>query len=268
MNTALHFVLEHGYSIVFLWVTLEQLGLPIPAIPVLVAVGALAGSGQMNVGAALLIAVLGSLIADLFWYEVGRRRGIAALRLLCRVSLEPDSCVRQTELAFQKMRWASLLLAKFVPGVSTAAPPLAGVFGVSRRRFLLLDAAGAVLWAGTFFLLGWIFRTQLESLLQTLEQLGGSAVKLVLLLLALYIVAKLVERKLFIRKLRIARIDPSSLYARMQNGEEFFIVDLRSEPDFQHDSRTLPGAMRMSPAELEARHPEIPRDRDIILYCT
>ena len=268
MNGILHFVLQHGYWVVLVWVLLEQLGLPVPALPILVAVGALAGTGEMSFSAALFAAVAASLLADYFWYEIGRRRGISALRLLCKVSLEPDSCVRQTELAFQKMGWGSLLFAKFIPGISTAAPPLAGVFGVSRRRFLLLDAAGAVLWSGSLLLLGWIFRAQLESLLSTLEELGGSAVKLALVFLAIYIIAKLIERKLFIRSLRIARIDPAGLYARMQQGEDFFIVDLRSDPDYKHDSRTLPSAMRMSPAEIEARHLEIPRDRDIILYCT
>src|SRR3954468_5095916 len=154
MDNNLQFVSHHGYSVLFLWVLAEQAGLPIPSLPILLATGAMAANGELSFTLILTIALVATLIADMGWYELGRHKGMRVLNFLCKMSLEPDSCVRQTELAFSKQGLRSLLISKFVPGLSTAAPPLAGVFGLSRWRFLAYDAVGSLTWIGLFVGLG------------------------------------------------------------------------------------------------------------------
>src|ERR1700684_103234 len=162
MNGILEFLVRHGYVLLLGWVFVEQLGLPIPSIPLLLAAGALAGAGRMNIVAALLVTMCAALCADSLWYELGRIKGIAILQLLCKISLEPDSCVRRTEGVFSRQGARSLIFAKFLPGLSTVAPPLAGVFQMRMRRFLLFDAAGSLLWAATFLGLGYAFSGEIE----------------------------------------------------------------------------------------------------------
>src|SRR3990172_6449002 len=163
MNEVFAFVLRHGYSVLFVWVFAEQLGLPVPAIPILLAAGALAGAGKMSFAVVLGLAVAAALAGDGIWYESGRRRGGQVLNFLCRISLEPDSCVRRTEDIYAKHGVRALVVAKFIPGFSTAAPPLAGAFRMKLTKFLGYDGLGALLWAGTFAGLGYIFSDQLES---------------------------------------------------------------------------------------------------------
>ena len=172
MNETFQFLVRHGYSVLFVWVLAEQLGLPLPATPLLLAAGALAGSGQMNLPLAISVAVLASMLGDVSWYEFGRRRGGKVLNLLCRISLEPDSCVRKTETAFVRHGARSLLIAKFVPGLNTMAPPLAGIIGMRLGRFLIFDALGAFLYLGTFVGLGFVFSSQLEQVAARVAGLG------------------------------------------------------------------------------------------------
>lgn len=268
MNEAIEFLLRHGYAVLFLVVFAEQIGLPLPAIPVLLAMGALAGAGQMDYGLALGLAVVASVLSDLIWYSLGRSRGSAILNLLCRIALEPDSCVRRTEETFARYGARSLLFAKFVPGLNTAAPPLAGLFRMKLPSFLTFDALGALFYVGAFSLLGFIFSEQLERVAAVSLQLGGWLVVLLIGGLAAYIAWKYVERRRFLRRLRIARISPEELHRKIVAGEDVLIVDLRHSLDFEAEPATLPGAVHIPPDQLEQRHPEIPRDRELILYCT
>src|SRR3989442_381188 len=142
------FLLTHGYALLFACVLAEQVGLPVPAVPILLGVGALAGSGHMSVVVALCVAAAASLPPDLAWYELGRRRGSRVLGVLCRVSLEPDFCVRRTENLFVRYGWRTLLIAKFLPGLSTVAPPLAGDRGDGRGAVLPRGQPGALVSAG------------------------------------------------------------------------------------------------------------------------
>src|SRR5437879_7529576 len=158
MNELLQFVVRHGYTLVFAWVFIEQAGLPVPSAPLLLAAGALSGAHGMNLSLAITFAVLASVASDSIWYELGRRKGVRVLRLLCRISLEPDSCVRQTEDVFARHGARSLLVAKFVPGLNTVAPPLAGIFRMRLSRFMVFNGVGTVLWAGAFVALGYSFR--------------------------------------------------------------------------------------------------------------
>ncbi len=268
MSETIAFLVRHGYALLFVWLLLEQLGLPLPAIPVLLAAGALAGAGRMSLALALAVALAGALLGDAVWYLLGRRRGAKVLNLLCRMSLEPDSCVRRTEQVFGRYGLRSLVLAKFIPGLSTAAPPLAGIFGMGWPRFLLFDGLGAVLYTGVFAGLGVLFSAQLEAIAEPALRLGEWLGLLLACALAAYILWKYVQRRRVIGALRVARITPAELKSRIDAGEEVLIVDLRHPLDFEAEPHLIPGALRVAPDEIEERHVEIPRDRDVVLYCT
>ncbi len=268
MRETIEFLVEHGYTLLFAWVLAEQLGLPVPSWPLLLAAGALAGSGQLSLGMSVVLAVLASVVADISWYELGKRRGGKILGLLCRISLEPESCVRRTEDAFQNHGTRSLLLAKFIPGLNTAAPPMAGMTGMSLPRFLLLDGIGALLYFGGAVVVGYVFSAKLEDLAFYISRLGDAAIVLLVLAFAAWVLRKYLARKKFQRELWAARVSPEELKAKLDAGEEVTIVDLRHPLDFLAYPQVIPGAIRMTPAEVEQRHDEIPRDRDIILYCT
>lgn len=267
MNEVLEFLVRHGGVVLFATVLAEQAGLPIPAVPVLLAAGALAGAGKMNLGMAVGLGVVACLIGDLVWYYLGRLRGAQVLKVLCRISLEPDSCVRRTETFFIRHGTRSLVLAKFIPGLSTVTPALAGLFGVSLERFMLYNGLGALLWTVTFIAPGYLLTDQLEWVAAQAAHLGSSLVVLVVGLLALYIAYKYVHRQLLLRELRIARIMPDELKKMLDDGHDVTIVDLRQSLEIEVDPYTIPGAVRMAVEELENRHHEIPRDRDVVLFC-
>src|SRR3954469_24092974 len=174
MNGLLGFLLAYGYRLTLVSVFLEQMGLPLPAVPILVGMGALARSGRISFTFVILIALLSSLSADLIWFYLGRHYGRAVLRLICRVSLEPDFCVRRTEDAFVKFGIWTLPLAKFVPGLNVATVPLAGMIDTGLIRFLIFDIVGLLLWSGVYATLGYIFRDQFERLIGYLAQFGNS----------------------------------------------------------------------------------------------
>lgn len=268
MSEFVQFVVQHGYSVLFVWVLAEQFGLPIPAVPVLLAAGAISANSQMYFSLALGYCVLAALISDVAWYEFGKRKGATVLQLLCRISLEPDSCVRRTETLYEKHGERSLLWSKFVPGLSTAAPPVAGMFGMPLWRFLLFDTMGSMWWAGGFLGLGWIFSHQLDSIAHYSERLGFWLLVFFGLGLAAYIEMKLRERRRFLKSLAAERIEPEELFRLIEGGQQLTIIDLRHALDALPDPRTLPGALRLTPEELRARNAEIPRDRGVILYCT
>src|SRR5262245_57231714 len=161
MHGTVEFLLHHGYVVLLGWVFLEQLGLPVPSLPLLLAAGASAGAGHLSLFGSLLLCVFAAVFADTIWYELGRAKGIRVLQLLCKISLEPDSCVRRTEGVFSKQGARSLLLAKFVPGLSTVAPPLAGIFHMRARKFFLFDAMGALLWGLSILGAGYLFSEQI-----------------------------------------------------------------------------------------------------------
>ena len=268
MNEAIQFLIQHGYALLFAWVLIEQMGLPVPAVPLLLAAGALAGSGRINLALAVGLAITAVLLADMFWYYLGRYRGGRVLKLLCRISLEPDSCVRQTEDVFARHGAHSLLIAKFVPGLNTAAPTLAGIFRMGLARFMVFDGLGAFVWVATFTGLGFIFSNQLEQVADYALRWGGSLVVVLIGSLAAYILWKYIQRQRFLHRLRIARISPQELMDKLSAGDGIMVVDLRQALDIEAVPYRIPGALRMALNEVEQRHQEIPRDRDIVLYCS
>ena len=265
LEQAADFLIRHGYVVLFGWVLIEQLGLPIPAAPLLIAAGALARAGKMNLTFAVTLAFIAVILADLFWYSLGRYRGGRILKLLCRISLEPDSCVRRTENLFIRHGVRSLLVAKFIPGLNTAAPSLAGVFRMPVRRFLIFDSLGGFLWVVTVTSLGLILGDQLE---QIALRWGGWLVAVLAGSLAAYVLWKFIQRRRFLRRLRIARITPKELMDKLTAQENISIVDLRQPMDIEAFPQMIPGALRIAMEEIEERHGEIPRDRDVVLYCS
>jgi len=268
MTDALAFLVQHGRTVLFLVVLAGQLGLPLPPGPFLLAAGALAGRGRLDLASAWGLSLLAAVLSDLVWYEGGRRKGRALLDLLCRISLEPDSCVRRTENAFLRHGPRTLLVAKFVPGLGTVAPPLAGIIRLPLARFLLYSGAGSLLWVGTYLLLGYVFRDQLQDVARHMLALGGGLGTLLGAALVAWLGVKYAQRRRFLRDLKVARISPQELRSRLAEGEEVLIVDLRGALDFASDPRTIPGALRVSAEELAERHETIPHDREIVLYCT
>jgi membrane protein DedA with SNARE-associated domain len=268
MNEVLQFLIQHGYAILFGVVFLEQSGLPIASVPVLLGVGALSADGDFSFAVALLVTLLASLPADFIWYNLGRRRGYGVLRVLCRISIEPDTCVKRTTGAFNRHGPRTLVVAKFIPGFGAIATPMAGLMRMSPPRFLLLDGIGIALWGGLYLGLGVIFRSELERIAAILARAGASVAVLGICAVGGYLGWKWVQRVRYLRKLEMARISPEELWDRMRAGESITILDLRHAPEVDDGGERLPGALRFAPEELEKKHHEIPRDRDIVLYCT
>ena len=265
---ALQFLVDHGATMLFWAVFIEQSGFPIPAIPLLVAAGALVGAGKMSVTAALLIPIAAALPPNLAWYYLGRLKGGKVLGLLCRLSLEPDSCVRDTENLFHRNGPRALLIAKFIPGLNTVAPPLAGIVGMTVATFLLYDVGGALIWAGVSVGIGALFSNQLEQLAALAGQAGGLLLMIFIAGLAGLIGYKVYVRQKFLRYLRMAKISVDELKRRLDAGEAISVVDVRHPLALGLDPDTIPGAINFTMEEIEYRHLEIPRDRDIVLYCT
>jgi membrane protein DedA with SNARE-associated domain len=268
MHTTLEFLVHHGYVVLLAWVFAEQIGLPVPSLPILLAAGTLAGTGRFSFTGSIFLSVFACLLADTMWYFLGRVRGIKVLQLLCKISLEPDSCVRRTEGVFAKQGARSLVFAKFIPGLGTVAPPLAGIFHMRPIRFFCFDALGAFLWSSVYVGLGYIFSGEIERIAEHAFHLGSGLGILVVGALVGYIGYKYIARQRFLRELRIARITVEELKKKIDAGEDLVIVDLRHSVDFEADPHTIPGAFRMDAKDLEEKDNRLPPDREVILYCT
>ncbi len=268
MHRLLHLVTHYGTPLVWLNVFLEQIGAPIPAVPTLVIAGALSRDGKMSSTLIVAGSVVSSLLADWIWFLLGRRLGYRVLKTLCRISLSPDSCVRETESRFERWGMRSLLIAKFIPGFSTVAPPLAGASKRSTLEFLIYDAAGAFLWAGLAVAAGRIFHRAIDRLLTSLEQLGSWAVVVVGALVLVFGLIKWWQRFRFLRRLRLARVTPEEVKEMLDSGAAPLIIDVRTASAQRRDPRHLPFAIVVPTGDLPERLAGIPRDREIILYCT
>jgi membrane protein DedA with SNARE-associated domain len=266
VTDTLDFVVRHGYALLFFWILAEQGALPLPSAPLLLACGALAKDGRLALHWIFLTGMAACLLADNVWFMLGRRRGAKVLRFICRVALEPDSCVRQTETAFLRYGSRSLLVAKFVPGLNAVSAPLAAISGVRWGRFLLFDTLGALIWIGAYTGLGYVFSGELDRVGDYAARMGSWVGVLAVGLLAAWIGWKFAQRRRFLKKLAVARIAPEELRRKLEAGEDLVVVDVRSALESEADS--VPGALRIPLEDLETRHGEIPRDRDIILFCS
>src|SRR5690242_10395374 len=206
MSEIFNLMVRHGIAMLFAVEFIEQIGIPLPAAPWLLAAGALIGAGKMNWWMALSAATFGSLIGDLIWFYLGRHYGNRVLGLLCRVSLEPDSCTLRTQNLFTRYGMRGLVIAKFIPGLGTLAPPLVGNSGVSTTRFIFFDGLSSVLHGGCFILVGFLFSQQLDQIIKALADLGRGAFGVLVGLAALYIAYKYFQRHRLLSGLRMARI--------------------------------------------------------------
>ena len=265
MSYLYHLIEQYGLIIVFLNVLTEQLGAPIPAYPTLVITGALAWRGQYPMVLLLLVAVVAALIADYVWYMAGRRYGRRIMSILCRISLSPDSCVRQTESIYSRWGARSLLVAKFIPGFASIASALAGTVGTSRGKFLLYDGVGAALWSGLAIFLGALFNTAIDDVLSVLAELGQYGMMLVLIGFAIFVANKWWQRRRFRKSLEMARISVGELDGLLKSGMRPTIVDVRS-PASQQIGR-IPGALTISNQEIQTFAFEAPIEGEVIVYC-
>jgi membrane protein DedA with SNARE-associated domain/rhodanese-related sulfurtransferase len=261
-------LLTYGYLLIFGWVLLEQLGLPLPATPVLLAAGALSATEHMSFFLALMAGTAACLVADTSWFFFGKRYGHVVLSLICRFSLESSTCVRRTHESFGKRGAYTLLFAKFVPGLSVVAPPVAGQAGMNIFRFLTFDAAGSLIWVGALLLGGRLFGDLLNHDPRVLDWAGRFSGALLVLGILIFLASRIYRRQSILRKLRTARLEPAELKKMMDDGEVVYIVDLRHPLELLPDPFTLPGAHRLSPDALAQKSAEIPHDIDVVLYCT
>ena len=264
---SLQFLEQYGVLILPALVIAEQVGIPLPAVPALLGAGALAAHGRIDVPLLVVAISIAALTTDLVWYELGRRRGAVVLSTLCRLSLEPDSCLRRAEDTFVRHGVRGMLIAKFVPGLTTVMPPLAGVFAVGRVRFVLYDLAGLLLWAGTWLTLGYVFADAITLVTARATALGQMLGLVVVGALAAYVLLKLVRRRLFLRKLRMARISPAALKLRLDGGEDVAIIDLRTPLDVAATPYAIPGSRWLAVEAIDKAEAARLRTREVVLYC-
>lgn len=260
-------IAQYGLVLVFVNVLLERAGLPLPATPTLLICGALAATGKLSGWSIFGLAMLACVLGDTLWYAAGRYYGRRVMKFLCRVSLSPDSCVRTTENRFERWGRLTLVLAKFVPGLSTVARPLAGAMRLPLTSFELLNGLGSVLWAGAALGTGMLFQTQIGQILLQLRAWGTLAGELTLVAVLIYIAYKWWERRRFNSVLRLPRISPEELRSLMAASVEPIVIDVRSSLGRERDRRCIPGALEMSLDEVSIRTDELPVDREIVFYC-
>jgi membrane protein DedA with SNARE-associated domain/rhodanese-related sulfurtransferase len=273
MPIAIEFFVGHAYAILFLWVLVEQLGIPVPSIPLLLAAGTLSATHRVHFTPALIAVIVACVISDSAWFALGRRFGGGVIRLLCKMSMEASTCVAKTEGYFSRRGAETLLFAKFVPGLSTVAAPIAGQTGMAYPRFLLYDLCGTLLWSLSFLLAGFFFGDIAKRSQGFFALLSHFAVVVFILMVAGFFIWRVVKQRRFLNRVRELRLEPSDLKemldcAQLDGTAQPFIVDLRHPLDYLPDPRVLPGAVRIGPSELALLADRIPRDRDIILYCT
>ncbi len=268
MPVALDFFVHHAYLILFAWIALEQIGLPIPSVPLLLTAGTLSATHQVSLPLVLTTSVAACLVSDSIWYLMGVRHGGVMVRVVCKLSFESAACVRRTGDFFQRWGARALLLAKFIPGLGAVAAPIAGQSRMPYMHFLAFDAAGALLWSLTGTLIGRFFGDVLKRHPGALAEVGHSAGALFVLLLLSFFCYRIYRQRAFLRQIRGAKIEPEELKSKLDAGEEIYIVDLRHPLDYLPDPRRLPGAVLFKPDTLVADGERIPRDRDVVLYCT
>ena len=271
MEALIALMVDHAVAVVFVATFAARVGLPVPAAPVLVVAGGIAAIAEplllfAMVGAALVANVLG----DAVWFYTGRVYGYHFMRLLCKISISPDSCVRRSESLITRWGGLSLVAAKFVPGVSVVAPPMAGALGMSSWRFLAFEILAALLWAGVFLALGWLFREQIQAVLDALANAGGVATAALVVVVAAMLARRWWRRRAFLRTTRMPRATIGELATLMTREPAPIVIDVRGEAGIQVDPRRIPGALPIPLKALQQRRAELPfesGEREIILYC-
>ncbi len=258
------FIRSYGYPAIFAGVMGEQFA-PIPGEPLLLAAGALAGTGHLTLGLAATVALLGAVVSDVVWYEIGRGGGHRVLRWLCRLSIEPDSCVRRSEEMLGRRGPARRQVRS---GSAQCGATAGGCARDATRSVPPVRPAGRPALGGTLRRTRLRVSAQLVQAVSLAEHLRGGAFLVLAGAFAVYLAVKVVRRQRFLRQLWIARITPDELKTKLDRGESVFVVDLRHRVDVQAEPTGIPGAVHMEPSELEQAAARIPRDRDVVVYCT
>jgi len=267
VKALLHLLGGHPYIALFTAGLLERIGIPLLLSPFLVAAGALAATGEVHFDAAMWATLLACVMGDALWYEAGRNRGDAVLAFLCRISLERDSCVRRSKGLFEKGVVRTLMLSKWLPGVSHIVPAVAGLVRVDRQRFLTINTLGSLLWIVAFLALGYIPVKQTHAA-AVVPTIAPAAIEVLLVFAAGNIGFKYARRRQFIKELYKSRITPEDLRRMIDEGTPVTIIDLRHALDSITDPRLIPGAIRMMPDEITSQAALLPREQEIVLYCT
>jgi len=268
----IEFFVGHAYAVLFLWVAVEQLGMPVPSVPILLTAGTLSATHRVATFPALTAVLAACLISDSTWFFLGNRYGSRVVRLLCRFSLESSTCVARTKDYFSRRGALTLLFAKFVPGLSTVSAPIAGQTGMPYSRFIVYDLSGALIWSLSFFLAGRFFGDLAKRSQAFFALLSHFAVAVFILMVLGFFLWRIVKHRRFLARVLELRVEPADVKAMIDSANSEndmpYIVDLRHPLDYLPDPRVLPGAVRIGPTELAQRADLIPRDRDVILYCT
>jgi membrane protein DedA with SNARE-associated domain/rhodanese-related sulfurtransferase len=266
MNHLIMLLQQYGLGLIFINVLLLQAGLPVPAYPTLIVAGAYAAMGGSPLWQLVAVGVAAAVIADTGWYLAGRRFGTAILRTLCRVSLSPDACVRQTESIFERFGARSMLFAKFIPGFASVATGLAGAVRMRYWVFVFFDALGAALWVGVAVSIGFLFRNAIDNAMNTLKELGKYGLMLVIAAFIVWVLIKWYRRVMFARQLRMDRVSVDELQALMSDDKVNAIVDVRS-PLMQAATGRIPGARTVDMARIAESFKGVPVDGEVIVYC-
>ena len=261
-------MLEQGYAVLFLVLIADQSGFPLPAAPFLVTAGAMIRAGRLDLWAVLGLSLLASLIGHTAWYWAGRSRGHKILQRVCTLSLEPDACVRRTQDLFAKWGAVSLIAARFVPGLDIMAQPLAGIIGMSWPRYLLLNIAGALLWASAFLGLGVAFGKELQSAIApALHLMGVWLAPMLVVGIMIYFGVKLARRFSIIQGLQVTRMSVDELKRRMDAGDPITVFDLRHPLEARLFPHTIPGAKRFPRDDLSSHIESMPPSQEVVVFC-
>ena len=267
MQELINLLHQHGLLLVFLVTLASRVGLPVPAAPLIVVAGGLVATQRMALLDLLLVSVLANVIADWVWYAAGRHYGSRIMRLVCRVSQSPDSCVLESEGMLTRWGGGSLVLAKFIPGVSLVAPPMTGAMRMPFWQFVLYDAVAALVWTLAYLVLGLVFRHQIEQVLAAMEQATWLALGLVGVLVVLFGGYRIWQRHRLKQVQSIVRMAPEELMQRMQQGWQPLVLDVRSREMTALEPDGLPGAQRVDMAQLRTQMSDEERERPIVVYC-
>ena len=271
MNQLAEYLVKHGYWVLFVSVICRQACLPVPANLLLLAAGALVGIGVLNPVLIVLYAVPAFIVADLAWYEAGRKWGTRTLSIFCRTALSPHSCVDTMVDKFNRYGVKSLLISKFIIGLDSITSPLSGVSKIHRSKFLLFDSLGAAMWVLSYLTVGYAFRYQLDRVATSFAEFGKVVAGVGIALLVAFLVRRLIHWYHFLREFRLTQISPDQLRRKLGLGDAVLLIDLQREDKSNRKLKAIPGAIRLDPGQVEQyirqyRHADLKTDREVILY--
>lgn len=270
MNSLLNSVSQHGYMLIFLIALGEAAGLPLPAALAFVAAGAAAAAHLLNAPVVFALAFCAIVIGDCILFFLGRYTGWALLAALCRLSLNPETCILRSAESFYKRGRMTLLFAKFIPGINTMAPPLAGSMKMKPLQFLQFDAAGACLYVLAYGSLGFLSRDFVARMTQRLQNASHVFLEVVLIALVVFLIYRFLQYRRFRGSDIVPHIAVQELASRIRPGpdSDIVVIDVRSHGYYDPGASRIAGSIRVEPNRIEEELKTLPKDKDIFVYCT